>query len=658
MARPAADRRNGWLTLLAPFPGRLEFSLRLAAICALTCLIVSLYQTPDPALTIYVVFFLVKPDRVSSIVLSLLMASVLTVTLAMLLATTALVLDHPIVRVAVMALFSFGLMFLASASKLRPVAPIIALISVYTLALLGDVPSGEFATRALLDAWLFVGTPASVSIVVNLLAGPAPRRLAIAALTGRLRLAAAVLTDQAADQRAALRNKVREGIGEVLGCLKLVKLEGTSAPADAALRQTAFSTLRIMLLAELRERLPNGGPREAAVLPVARKIAALAESIGAGGDGVAAAAPVPAGEIPPEQTIWWSAMAATLADFTAPNRAAPSPAKREHKDGGGFLVADAFSNAEHVRYALKTTLAAMLCYAVYTLLNWSTIHTCLITCYIVSLGSVAETVEKLSLRVAGCVLGAAAGIAALVFVVPMVTSIGTLMILIFVAMLGSAWVARGDARISYAGYQIAFAFLLCVVQGGGPAFDMVTVRDRIIGILFGNIVTFLVFTNIMPRSITARIDPAVVALLRRWGNILRLRDAAPEVSTALSAQKAIEHDLDLVGLEPRSMRPEAEWSARRRDALAALDDLAAIFWLMAETAPELARPMAARLDRIADRAEGADVAAPAVPAALAGQASASPDAWLQEFSHSRLDAIERCLIPDSAEQSGWRHAAA
>ena len=57
------------------------------------------------------------------------------------------------------------------------------------------------------------------------------------------------------------------------------------------------------------------------------------------------------------------------------------------------MLPDAFTNPAHVQYALKTTGAAMFCYVVYLLLDWPGIHTCLITCYIVSLGSTAETVE-------------------------------------------------------------------------------------------------------------------------------------------------------------------------------------------------------------------------------------------------------------------------
>ena len=150
MALPVGEfllrRARHLISLLAPFPGRLEFAFRLAMICALTALVAELYQTPDPALTVYIAFFLIKRDRVTSIILSMVMLTVLTITLLIVLTTTLVVIDQPVWRVLAMALISFGLMFLASGSKLGPIAPIVALIAAYAFDLLGTIQVGEIAT--------------------------------------------------------------------------------------------------------------------------------------------------------------------------------------------------------------------------------------------------------------------------------------------------------------------------------------------------------------------------------------------------------------------------------------------------------------------------------------------------------------------------------
>ena len=132
MAAPASERRAGPIAevigLLAPFPGRLEFATRLALTAALTALVAEIYQTPEPALTIYVAFFLIKPARTTTVILSIVMLLLITIVLTTILLLSMVVLDDPLWRVAAMAILSFALLFLASASKLKPVAGIIARI--------------------------------------------------------------------------------------------------------------------------------------------------------------------------------------------------------------------------------------------------------------------------------------------------------------------------------------------------------------------------------------------------------------------------------------------------------------------------------------------------------------------------------------------------
>ena len=154
-----ANDLAGLLRLLRPRPGRWEFAVRLALICALTALVVEIYQTPDPALTVYVAFFLNKPDRVESLILSVVFTVLISVIIGLVLLMAMAVIDAPLWRVALMSAFSIGFLFVAFASKLRPLAGTIALIVGYALDLLGTMHLGEITTRALLYAWLFIAIP-------------------------------------------------------------------------------------------------------------------------------------------------------------------------------------------------------------------------------------------------------------------------------------------------------------------------------------------------------------------------------------------------------------------------------------------------------------------------------------------------------------------
>jgi len=253
----------------------------------------------------------------------------------------------------------------------------------------------------------------------------------------------------------------------------------------------------------------------------------------------------------------------------------------------------------------------------YSLLDWPGIHTCFITVYIVSLGTTAETVEKFTLRILGTLVGAAAGYGAIVFLVPSLTSIDQLMAVVFLGALASGYVAAGSPRISYAGFQMAFAFFLCVIQGPAPAFDLTIARDRVIGILIGNLAVYLVFTNLWPISVGKRIDPAIASLLRNLSAMMRAADVRARLALASAAQSQlgkIETDIDLADYEPDTVRPNAAWLATRRSAADEIGALEAPLLLSADDDPKTSAQIADRLEALAGRFTVSETQAPTPPA--------------------------------------------
>ncbi len=240
----------------------------------------------------------------------------------------------------------------------------------------------------------------------------------------------------------------------------------------------------------------------------------------------------------------------------------------------------------------------MLCYLTYSLLDWPGIHTCLITCYIVSLSTVAESIEKLALRIAGCLIGAAMGLLVLIFLVPAYDSITALLLTVFLGSFAAAWVATGSPRISYVGFQIAFAFFLCVIQGPSPAFDLAIARDRVVGILFGNLVVYLIFTQVWPVSLKARIESGVANLVWQLTELARAqgrascRAAAIEV---LSVHAAVEEELAVIRYEPAEIRPSARWLTFGEDVLERAAALEAPLFLASERDEAMAQQFADRL---------------------------------------------------------------
>ena len=246
----------------------------------------------------------------------------------------------------------------------------------------------------------------------------------------------------------------------------------------AALGQANRSTAVILELIGLAERAPEAQWPEAVRLRLSATLADMADILDRGGypvDVNPGAGDDPA--LPPLAARALFELRGAMAAFAeqpSPD-AAPAPAKGEKS---GFFRDDAFTNPAHVYFALKTTAAVLFCYFVYSVIDWPGIHTCLITCYVVALETTAETLEKITLRIAGCLISAAFGLATLLFVMPHLTSVGALMAIVSVGALASAWVSAGSPRIGYVGFQLALAFYICVAQGWGPSFNMSDIRDR------------------------------------------------------------------------------------------------------------------------------------------------------------------------------------
>ena len=112
--------------------------------------------------------------------------------------------------------------------------------------------------------------------------------------------------------------------------------------------------------------------------------------------------------------------------------------------------------------------------------------------------STEATLYKGTLRIVGCVIGGALALFEFVFLMPHMETIASLVVVVACASAIAAWVTAGSERISYAGLQIAFAFFYGLFQGFAPDTDLDNVRDRTVGILFGLIVTGVVFHYIWP----------------------------------------------------------------------------------------------------------------------------------------------------------------
>ena len=243
----------------------------------------------------------------------------------------------------------------------------------------------------------------------------------------------------------------------------------------------------------------------------------------------------------------------------------------------GLFVPDALTNPAYVRYALKGTLAVMICYVLQSAVDWPGIRTCIVTCLIVALGSEGATVEKGMLRISGAVVGAAMGFLTILFVVPRMESITSLVLVVAAGTAVAGWVLLGSPRVAYAGVQIAFAFYVCVIQGFGPTWYFYTIRDRLIGILLGNAVITLVFHWVWPVRAADAMWTSLASAIRAMARLAGVSDRAGVVPAAERARLQATHDFaaaqqlaDQAAFEPGDPSDEG-LAARERLQRAAAD---------------------------------------------------------------------------------------
>ena len=543
-----SERTPGWLPALVedlrPQPGRWADTLRLVVLVLATVAIGETFRMPEVAVSAYIVLFVSRNER-SSTVMTALVAGVAVilavfVTIAVFMAT----LSEPALRVPAIAIATFAALFLSRVSPLGPAAFAAGFIVAYGLTIGDLVPALSLQASGIADVtgpglpevlsippeeallqsllWLApaVALPIALVVAANLLTGRRPVLLLRAGLADRLAACAAVCAGAPGAART-LAASARAGSA------RLAKLQhdtgASTTPPDfatlvAETERLALALLAWPMIATDAERLPI--------------LARWAEPLRAAGDSLRTQSAM---VIDPPFPADASGAARPLAEEIARSsaaifRALNHPAAVQPKAAAvarRLISAEAVRDPETIRFALKVTLAVMLSYASESLLAWPAIHTCVVTCFFVSLGTIGESVHKAALRVAGALIGGALGILSILLLMPLMTDLGDLLLCLAAVTLLAGWVATGSERISYAGWQIGIAYYLTVLQGYGPTLDMQTARDRVIGIVLGNLIVLVVFTTIWPVSVLQALRRQTATAIGTLGALMRLEERAP-----------------------------------------------------------------------------------------------------------------------------------
>jgi multidrug resistance protein MdtO len=512
--------------------------------------IAMIFQIPQPTYMAYIVF-LISKDQKNATVTAALGASA-AVTLATLLVLGLEIVDtsEPALRLPLMAMATFAAMFTARTFALGPISYLAGFIIVLLQSVTDDVRSPEALTHLTLWTWVVVCVPIAVTVVVDLLFGQA-------AATFMDRTVRKVLMEW---ERSLANGDHHESLSDwraqLLPLLEIAQHGSEKRPRTGRITLPVIRALLDALV--IFEALPDDLPI-AVRDELASRLRACIQAIGWD------AAPVmPDSLALPLQFVGASneqsppviaARSALSTLLSAISRPVTSPDKTEaHHPPRRLFVADAFSNPANWQFALKTTMAVMISYAIYTLLDWPGMRTAIVTCFFVALSSLGETVHKLLLRLSGAVIGGLISGLCIVFVLPHFTDIGQLCLLIFAVSIGAAWVATSSELLSYAGMQIAFAFFLGILQGYAPATDLTVLRDRVAGIVLGNIAITIIFSTFWPQSARSAIRAALADALRAIAEVIRRpRDAAVARMRTVQALVRADHLRTLTLFELRML---------------------------------------------------------------------------------------------------------
>ena len=493
MPRAWAEKWPQRLALeLAVTPGRGEAMLRVVVAMTLVIVCSLALRIPMLALSLLMVFFVGQENTVLTRLtgLVIVVGSSLSIALALLLLKFAM--GEPLLRIMGSCVIAFLGVYFMRISKLGIVGFGAALAAVYVQSLIDIYDSPEQLTRLVLWVWVAVNYPTLIAILVNELVFPLrPDQLLKREMSRQLEQVQAQLAARinATKPPSLDAHAVADDLARLHRHFEYAQQSDTSVRRHRERYLGRVLVVDRLYIAATNLALIPEFPLDASQREVFRALqgrcaalgAAIADDSAYHADGVTNTT-----EIDPQLAVVVHEISRAL------NNATECMQEREEAPIGSvelvrssLLKTDAWSNPMYARFALRTVLATMFCYVLYTGMQWPGLHTVMLTCIIIALPSLGTMTHKGINRVIGCALGSLAALICTVFIIPGLDGIVGLLCVALPVIGCGAWIAAGSSRIAYVGHQFVFAFALAEFGLFGPTTDVTEIRDRMLGILLG-----------------------------------------------------------------------------------------------------------------------------------------------------------------------------
>jgi multidrug resistance protein MdtO len=195
-----------------------------------------------------------------------------------------------------------------------------------------------------------------------------------------------------------------------------------------------------------------------------------------------------------------------------------------------FIVPDALSNPDYLRFAFAGCAAASSCYILYHAVDWPGLSTSVFTCVATGVSTIGPSLQRQFLRLAGYVVGCLIiGIPAQILILPHLDTIFGFTLFFAVCTAIACWFATSSPRISYFGLQVALAFYFINLQEFHVQTDLSVARDRVVGVLLGILAMGFIFDRFGLKSDTGQMRKQFAQNLRM---LARLGVLSTEVETA------------------------------------------------------------------------------------------------------------------------------
>lgn len=222
---------------MQPYPGRLGMSLQTSILCMAVVITAMALEVPEAALSCYLLFFAARDNAGEGILIAVALIGGATLGIALGVVFLAFSADEPMLRIALMIIFTFGGMFFSRASQAGEIAGTVGFVFAFVVSLDGLVPTPELLIRALAWMWVVVFFPMLYLVIANIVAGRNPATMARQVVVERLHAVAELIANPSAETRSRVVELLGEGSAVARKYLDVARL--LSFAPKAELQRTA-----------------------------------------------------------------------------------------------------------------------------------------------------------------------------------------------------------------------------------------------------------------------------------------------------------------------------------------------------------------------------------------------------------------------------------